>query len=168
MNGNSIWVIIVLIIVIIGGWFLLSATPSDTSSTITTDQAPVTASTEVDVPPTSPTPNTTVTYSDQGFSPSSITVALGTTVTFVNQSTNDMWIASAMHPTHTVYGGTSLSQHCPDTDNSAFDECKGDAPGNSFSFTFNKEGVWKYHDHLDASKFGTIIVTADAAAATPI
>lgn len=166
MNGNSFVVIIVLILIAIGGWFLLSATPSDTPSAITTDQAPVTTSTETDVPPTSPispAPSVTVIYSDQGFSPSNITVAIGTTVTFVNQSSGSMWVASAMHPTHTVYSGTSLSQHCPDTTNASFDECAADAPGSSFSFTFSKEGIWKYHDHINASQFGSVTVTAAAA-----
>ncbi len=163
MNGNVIGTVIVLIIVIAGGWFLFSKTPANAPSTITTEEAAVT-STTIDVSPTTPT---TVVYSDQGFSPASITVTLGTTVTFVNQSSDDMWVASAMHPAHTVYSGTSLSQHCPDTDSSAFDECKGDTSGSSYSFTFNKEGVWKYHDHLNPTRFGTIIVTA-APAATPI
>ena len=155
MNGNSIWVIIALVVVIAGGWFLLSQTP---------ESAPVTTETPVSDALTNnlPATPTVIVYNDQGFSPSSITVAVGTTITFVNQSTNDMWVASAMHPTHTVYSGTSLSQHCPDTDNATFDECKGDAPGSSFSFTFNKEGVWNYHDHLNGSWTGTVIVTAAA------
>ena len=157
MNGNVIGTIIVLIIVIVGGWFLLSGNQASAPSTITTDEAAVT-STTINVPPTPPT---TIVYSDQGFSPASITVTVGTIVTFVNQSSDDMWVASAMHPTHTVYSGTSLSQHCPDTDNSTFDECKGDVSGSSFSFTFTKEGTWKYHDHLNPTRFGTIIVTAE-------
>ncbi len=171
MNGNSIWVIIVLIIVIAGGWFLLSPTPADIPSAVTTEQTPVTTSATVDVPPTPSTAtvtSVTVLYNDQGFSPSNITVAPGTTVTFVNQSSEGMWVASAMHPTHTAYSGTSLSQHCPDTDNSTFDGCKAEAPGSSFSFTFNKEGVWKYHDHMNASRFGSVMVTAAASAGAPI
>ncbi|MDO8566530.1 MAG: hypothetical protein Q7R58_00055, partial [bacterium] len=90
-----------------------------------------------------------------------------TTVIFTNQSTKNMWVASAMHPTHILYSGTSLSQHCPDTSNASFDQCAAGAPGSSFSFTFNKEGRnWKYHNHVDASKFGNVIVTA--ATSTPI
>ena len=165
MNGNAVGTIIVLIIVVVGGWFLLSKNPTDAPSTIITDQAPITATETADIPPPSPT---IIVYNDEGFSPSSVTIPLGTTVTFVNQSTNDMWVASAMHPTHIIYSGTSLSQHCPDTDNSTFDECQGDAPGSSFSFTFTKEGTWNYHDHLTTPRFGTVIVTGAATAATPI
>lgn len=164
MNGNSIWIVIVLIIVVLGGWFLLSGTPAKAPST---DQAPVATSTTTDTTPAATTTQgVTVAYTDQGFSPSSVAVPLGTTVTFVNQSAKNMWVASAMHPTHTLYSGTSLSQHCPDAANASFDQCAAGAPGSSFLFTFSKEGTWKYHDHTDATQFGTIIVTAPPAGAS--
>jgi plastocyanin len=69
-----------------------------------------------------------------------------------------MWPASAFHPTHTVYSGTSLSEHCPDTAGTAFDACKGFLPGQSWSFKFTKAGTWKYHDHLNPGATGTIVV----------
>src|SRR3989344_2788172 len=65
-----------------------------------------------DVPAADAAPITvTVTYDGSGFSPKEIVVKLGDTVTFVNASGGKMWVASAMHPTHTVYGGTSLYEH---------------------------------------------------------
>jgi len=79
-------------------------------------------------------------------------------VTFVNQSSNSFWPASALHPTHTVYSGTSLEEHCPDAANESFDACGPIAAGSSWSFTFNKSGSWNYHDHLNASHFGKIVV----------
>jgi len=69
-----------------------------------------------------------------------------------------MWPASAMHPTHTVYSGTSLVQHCPDEEKVAFDACQGIEPGDSWTFTFKKDGNWKYHDHIAPSFFGSITV----------
>src|SRR3989344_341887 len=163
MNGKTISILIV-IIVILGGWYLLKGTPAKAPTT-NTEQTPV--ATETAATTSVASPGVTVAYTDQGFSPNSITVSLGTTVTFVNQSSGGMWVASAKHPDHTVYSGTSLSQHCPDTTNSTFDACTASAPGGSYSFTFNKEGTWKYHDHVNASQFGTVIVTA-APAPTPI
>ena len=162
MNENSIWVTIVLIIVVLGGWFLLSSKPvsAPAPETSATNQMPVVGSTTPEMIVGNTVPVVEVTYTDQGFSPSSITIPLGTTVTFTNQSTKDMWVASAMHPTHILYSGTSLSQHCPDASNTSFDQCSTGASGSSFSFTFNKEGTWKYHDHVDATKFGSITVTA--------
>lgn len=86
----------------------------------------------------------TITMTDEGFNPSEITVAIGTTVAFVNRSSTDMWPASAPHPTHTKY---------PE-----FDPKQAIAPGDSWNFTFAKSGSWAYHDHLGPSRFGKVIV----------
>ena len=168
MNGNTIGVVVVLAIVIIGGGFFLKAPADAPESQTVTNGMPVIGSTTQETVVENTSPNITVAYTDQGFLPASVTVPLGTTVTFVNQSSNKMWVASAMHPTHVVYSGTSLSQHCPDTTNSAFDECTGDEPGETYSFTFNKEGVWKYHDHINSKMFGSVTVTTSSASTTPI
>jgi len=162
MDGKTIGVVVVVIIVIAGGWYLFRGTPAQApaSESSVTNQMPVIGSTTTEmIVVEDSAQGVTVTYSDQGYSPKEITVSLGTTVTFINESSKKMWVASAMHPTHTAYSGTSLSQHCPDTTGTAFDECEGGASGSSYSFTFNKEGTWKYHDHIDATKFGSVTVT---------
>lgn len=100
----------------------------------------------------------TVVLSDSGYSPAMLIVKKGEYVVFKNESTQSMWTASAMHPTHTAYSGTSLSEHCPDVAGTSFDECKGDLPGESWSFKFDKVGTWKYHNHLNTSGWGTIVV----------
>ena len=105
-----------------------------------------------------------VTYTKDGFSPSNITVAVGSEVVFENESPRGFWPASALHPTHAVYDGTTMSEHClpaqagVDEASGAFDACKGIAPNGEWSFTFSKAGEWKYHDHLNASRFGTVVV----------
>lgn len=96
-----------------------------------------------------------VTYTSNGFSPETVTVSVGDTVRFVNNSGNNMWVASDMHPTHADYDGTSLSQHCPDPTNTSFDQCES---GEEYTFTFTKTGTWNYHNHVRASHSGTIIV----------
>ena len=97
-------------------------------------------------------------YTDTGYSPNTLTIKNGETVVFKNQSSKTMWPASAMHPSHRVYGGTSLEEHCPDTTGVAFDACKGFLPSGIWSFKFDKVGEWKYHDHLNSGDFGTIVV----------
>lgn len=99
-----------------------------------------------------------VSYRDGGYFPQVINVAKGTAVTFRNDSQRQMWPASAKHPTHEVYDGTSLSQHCPSPDNSAFDACRGVNPGESWTFVFHRSGSWKYHDHLNPAFTGTVAV----------
>src|SRR5690242_16140607 len=42
----------------------------------------------------------TVTMTASGFSPATVTIGKGGTVTFVNQSGEDMWVASNPHPVH--------------------------------------------------------------------
>ncbi|KKT43481.1 MAG: Plastocyanin [Candidatus Wolfebacteria bacterium GW2011_GWE2_44_13] len=87
----------------------------------------------------------TVTYTATGFSPAPLTVKIGETVMFKNESVNPMWVASAPHPAHTDY---------PE-----FDAMKAIMPGESYSFTFNKIGTWKYHNHMNATQYGSIMVT---------
>lgn len=86
----------------------------------------------------------TVIYSNSGFSPSSITINVGESVVFKNESNVGMWVASAPHPAHTAY--------------QEFDAQKGIAKGEDYVFTFTKAGVWKYHNHLIPSDTGTVIV----------
>lgn len=94
----------------------------------------------------------TIIYSDAGFSPDPITIKKGSTVIFKNNSSANMWSASAMHPTHTVYPTTG---GCI---GSTFDACKGIVSGEVWSFKFDIAGSWKYHNHLNPSHFGSIIV----------
>lgn len=88
---------------------------------------------------------TTVAFTDTGFVPVKITVKKGTTVTFVNQSSGGMWVASDVHPTHQLLFG--------------FDEKKSSANGSSYSYTFVKVGTWTYHNHMQPTQTGSVIVT---------
>jgi len=100
----------------------------------------------------------TVVYSDSGYSPSVLTVKKGDTVVFENQSSQSVWTASDIHPIHSAYSGSSLNEHCPDPANASFDACRVYAPGESWSFTFNKVGSWQYHNHVFAAHAGTVVV----------
>jgi len=95
-----------------------------------------------------------ISYTDESFSPNSVTVKKGQTVRFVNNSSQDTWPASAVHPTHSVYPEKTEG----DCFGSAFDACKRLKPGESWEFTFNEVGEWRYHDHVHASKTGVVVV----------
>ena len=86
----------------------------------------------------------TITYTDSGFVPSSVTIKTGETVQWVNQSNKPMWVASSPHPQHTDYPG--------------FDELTGVEKGKSYTFTFTKVGTWKFHNHLTPKDFGSVVV----------
>ncbi len=99
-----------------------------------------------------------ITYTDSGFSPSKINIKAGDIVVFKNKSPRSFWPASAIHPAHAVYDGTTLSEHCKNGAKTPFDACKEVAPGSEWSFKFDKTGAWNYHDHLSASYYGTVVV----------
>lgn len=88
---------------------------------------------------------TVVSYAGTGFTPASITVKIGTTVNFENESMVAMWPASNPHPTHTDLPG--------------FDAGKPVEAGGTYSYTFQKVGTWKYHNHLRREEGGSVTVT---------
>ncbi|MBX4187953.1 MAG: cupredoxin domain-containing protein [Candidatus Doudnabacteria bacterium] len=127
-----------------------SPTPNPTevpppSETPTPSQTPTPAQTPTPNPTTTAPKNYPVSMTDAGFTPATLTIKKGDTVTFTNNGTKAIWPASAPHPTHTDY---------PE-----FDPKKQITVGASWSFTFTKVGTWKYHDHLNPTKFGSITVT---------
>jgi plastocyanin len=109
----------------------------------------------------SPQPQTTpalVLYSAGVFSPSTLRVSVGTRVTFRNDSTSSTWPASAFHPTHTVYPGSDIAKCGTADQGNIFDSCNGIQPTGEWSFVFLSAGTWHYHNHLNPSQTGTIIV----------
>src|SRR3989338_8073673 len=158
---QNTWIWVVVAVVLLGGGYLLwqsSATPAVVDNGGSTVLAPTPPPTPPPPtpPPTPSTPMTaTVTYDGTSFSPKAVTIKKGGTVAWNNESTAEMWVASAQHPNHTMYSGTSRTAHCPDTSKTAFDQCAG---GNNYAFQFDKVGTWKYHDHLNASVFGSVTV----------
>lgn len=162
MNNKIFITVIVIAIIVLGGYILLrkpqSPAPSpDTQTEPSEEMLPTQPATTQEEEAPSMNENVVI-YTDSGFSPSTIRVKIGATVTFKNESSKAMWPASAIHPSHKVYSGTSLQEHCPDINGTAFDACTGIQPGNSWSFTFQKKGNWKYHDHLNPGNTGTILV----------
>ena len=138
------------------GWYFYSQTlsPANPAPTaVTNDNSAQNAA----AAPSAAPMQSTVTYGPNGFSPSSVTVKQGGTVTFVNQGSGKMWIGADQHPTHENYDGTNKNQHCASGYNgpAPFDQCSA---GSTYSFTFNKTGSWDYHNHANAGDEGTIVV----------
>lgn len=96
----------------------------------------------------------TITYTDDGFSPATLAMKKGETVRFKNESSGMMWVASAIHPTHSLYPEKTST----DCLGSSFDQCRAGGNGEVWEFTFNETGTWKYHNHIRASKTGEVVV----------
>jgi len=84
----------------------------------------------------------TITYTNNGFEPSTLEIKKGSMVHFVNESDTEMWVASNSHPAHDVLP--------------TFDQFK---PGDMYMYVFEEAGAWEYHDHLSAAFTGSITVT---------
>lgn len=163
MTQKSIlWVLAVVIIA--GGWYLYSSTPAQEAADTDVEAGGAVASQAV--PAAGDSANVTemvvsnvpvevITYTDAGFVPSAVTIKKGQTVRWVNNSGSQVWPASAVHPSHAVYPQKSAS----DCLGSSFDACKGLAQGESWDFTFDYVGEWKFHNHLNASQRGAVTVT---------
>lgn len=174
MNSTSLtWLVVVVVIAVLGGWYFFSTSapapvptgqtqtnqsPDDPDYTPSADTSGVSASADVGIGigDASVAPmSVAVIYGADGFSPKEVTVKVGGTVTWTNQGGGDMWVATAVHPTHSAYSGTTLSSHCDDATDTSFDQCK---KGSSYSFTFTKLGTWRYHNHAQASDSGSVVV----------
>ncbi len=86
-----------------------------------------------------------ITLTEDGFVPDEITIKKGEIIAFVTTTGNLFWPASNLHPSHLVY---------PE-----FDPMEPVQPDSVWSYTFEKLGEWKFHDHLAPYFTGTITVT---------
>lgn len=149
MNKNTLIVVLIAVVVAVGGYLLLRGGSSNYGGAPETNAPAVQQNNnqmkaEETLSDSAKQNSLIVTYTDSGFSPNNLTVKNGQTVTFKNESSSEMWVASAPHPTHTDY---------PE-----FDAKKSYANGQSYTFTFTKAGTWKYHNHKNPSKFGSVTV----------
>jgi len=118
------YLIVVILVLVVGVIVFITARPNNNSQ----DTIDIAGENEVF-------------YTNSGFSPKTLTVNTGTTVTFANKTERPMWVASNPHPVH--------------TDFSAFDQKRR---GDTYSFTFNESGTYVLHNHLFPTQGGTIIV----------
>lgn len=146
--GKYIIIVIVVVILLGGGFYFMKKQTSMQQAAPSTQNAQPFSS---NVQPTSASVTgsaegaNAVSYTANGFEPNTISIKAGQTVTWTNKDSDDVWVASNPHPTHTDYPG--------------FDELKSMSNGQTYSFTFTKVGKWGYHNHLNPSQQGTVIVT---------
>lgn len=86
----------------------------------------------------------TITYTDSGFSPSTLTVARGTTITVVNHSSDLLKFSSGPHPTDNEDPEINMDML---------------TPGKQGSFIVSKLGTHGFHNHYNEDKTGTLLVT---------
>src|SRR3989344_7400933 len=92
---------------------------------------------------TVPVSGNLITYTDSGFSPAQVSVKAGDTVTFKNDSKASVQVNSAPHPAHTQFPELNIGSI---------------TAGESKSVKLTTVGTKKYHNHLNPSQTGTIVV----------
>ncbi len=115
---------------------VLAACTKTSAPSSASNQAPAVSS-------STPQVGNQITYTDSGFSPNPINVKVGEAVTFKNASNNVVQVNSAPHPAHNLFPMLNIGAI---------------NPGESKSVTFTAAGTYKYHNHLNASQNGQIIV----------
>ena len=86
----------------------------------------------------------TITMTDAGYEPSTLSIRRGDSVRFVNQSSGQFWPASGKHPTHEI---------C-----SQFDPKRALPKGDNYTVKFDETKTCPFHDHLNPAFRGSIMV----------
>jgi len=133
MNKKAIIAAVLIAILAIGG--IVYALTSNPNAPKIVDSEPNSAQTSGD--------NATITFTDDGFNPETLTVKKGTTVTVINNASRSVKFSSADHPTH---------RENPELNMETLE------PGEQGTFTPTTIGTHGFHDHLDEDKVGTLIV----------
>ncbi len=147
MSKNTTIAIVVVLVLIIGGWLLtrpsqqVSQTPQATDNPVSTSTPASTSTATPDAAMTAQ--KNLVKISSDGFTPKSITIKLGDTITWTNVDTENHTVNSDNHPTHLLYPFLNLGKILP---------------GESKSVTPATAGTFTYHDHLNPSLTGSITV----------
>lgn len=126
-----------------------TSTPaSNTNTTINTNTNAATNPSTTNANTSATAPKTAeVSMTSSGFSPRSVTIKVGDTVRWTNNSGSRAYPAPVFHPTHRAYAGIWD------------DDGTGQiANGQTYSFTFDTAGTYQYHDHLRPERTGTVIV----------
>jgi plastocyanin len=131
MNKKTILISAIIAVVAIGGvaaYLVSQSAGAPSSKTPTNSNAQATA---------------TITYSDNGFSPSSTTVKAGDTVAIKNTSSGDLQFDSDPHPVHT--DDTELNVGTVGS-------------GKTVTFTVTAKGAFGFHNHLNPGDKGSITI----------
>lgn len=141
MNSKILIPGILILVVGILGFFLLGRTNTQNNQT----QLEQTPSTEVTVDETEQVDSERVEVmtTSAGFVPATITIKKGSKVVWKNQSGETSNVSSAPHPTHSLWPFLNLGDF---------------ADGSEVSVTFENAGTYNYHNHLNSSQRGTVIV----------
>jgi plastocyanin len=94
-----------------------------------------------------------IVYTDAGFSPATVQITPGTTITWSNQSTRDLAVVDA---------SLSVDGCTENTASTALNQCTAVSSGGSYSYTAGSVGSIIYANRAYRGDTGTITVSSDA------
>lgn len=133
-------IITVLIIIALGLWIYVAQTSDDSDVVYDNPGDQITELEEIQV-----SDNATVVFTQGSLSPETIRVRAGSTVTWSNQSDGSFTLVSSPQPEDGGLAGFSTND-------------AEVASGDSFSFTFSANGVYRYVVNSGEELSGTVIV----------
>lgn len=128
----SKFLIVIIVVAIIAGVFILGSNKGSNQATSQSGSQNQQAQNEV-----------IVTVTALGFAPQTLAIKAGTKVLWMNKSGEAATVNSAGHPAHLVYPPLNLGEFGNES---------------SVQLVFDKPGTYNYHDHLNPSRTGTIVV----------
>lgn len=149
---------VVILIALAGGFFYLqnNSNPPAPSPSPSLEATPTQTATPTATPTKTPqgtaSPSgevmmkeevTQVSVTQSGFIPQTINIKAGTKVTWTNKSGQQSNVSSTPHPIHTSWPFLNLGTF---------------SSGQSISVVFDEVGTYTYHNHLNPSQKGTVIV----------
>ncbi len=132
---NKLIIASTIIILLVGGFVLFKDTFTKTRNNTNSVQTVTNNKTQEKI--------VTVKLNKSGFNPSNIEASIGTRVIFLNQSGNLATVNSDDHPTHIKFPILNLGEFGNES---------------SVQVVFDKAGTYNYHNHLNPSQKGTIII----------
>lgn len=135
---NKLILVIVLGVLILGGALLLNNKSNNSNTDTTTNTLP-----NENQNIAKPVEGKDVSVTANGFEPQTVTVKKGQRVVWANKSGGPVTVNSDSHPTHLKWPFLNLGTS---------------DDGASVSVVFEKAGTYTYHNHLDTSQVGTVIV----------
>lgn len=134
MNKN-LFVIGIVLVVVLAGWYFLQGQKSYNPSSVPVAETVSSPSAEIK--------ENIIIINDNSFSPAEITIKAGDSVVWKNEGENNHTVNSGPHPAHNNYPPLNLGVL---------------KQGESKSLTFPQKGFFGYHDHLNSSLTGIVIV----------
>lgn len=144
MNSKTLLGFVALIFVLVLAFVILNKNSVTREESAVKTKTPTVSKTTVEVKDVGTMKKeVSVTETESGFEPQTVTVKVGTKVVWTNKSGATGNVSSAKHPTHLEYPPLNLTNY---------------EVGETLSLVFDTAGTYKYHDHLNPSRFGTVVV----------